>query len=598
VELKAGSGGQEEGVLFAALPRWFHTTSIYKSCSSHSRFLLLLICLAFFVPGLFTIPPVDRDESRFAQASKQMIESGDFVQIRFQDEARNKKPIGVYWLQAVSAALCGPARSQEIWPYRIPSFLGALSSVLLTFAFGRRMFGERTGFLGAAFVAGSFLLVMEAHLATTDAVLLATIVAAQGALSWFYTGGNENGPEGTSHLPGSQIEVQGELCRPAGRQAVLLFVTFWTAQAVGILVKGPVTPMVSLLTIGCLVAADRKAGWLKGLRPLRGLAISALLVSPWMIAIAVATKGVFYEQAVVGDFLSKVTAGQESHGFPPGFYLALLPLTLWPASPLAAVSIFRAFHLRATPAVRFCLAWIIPAWIVFELVPTKLPHYVLPLYPPLCLLVAHTVIAGEQSRAPELSSRLVRIGFCVCQLALLLPGFGALALPWLAEHRFEPLGLITAMAAVSASFLATWKFFKRRYLHSAAVAIAATALVMAPTLQWILPGLNWLWLSRTASDAVRQRVGGDVMLCSSGYHEPSLVFQLGTRTLLTSPEGAAIFLETNHRALALVDSSEEEEFKRKVDSIGLSVKPAGAFYGFNYSKGRTMLLRLYENSER
>ncbi len=119
-----------------------------RSTLSHC-FFLILICLAFFVPGLFTLPPVDRDESRFAQATSQMLETGDFIQIRFQNEPRNKKPIGIYWLQAASAALCGTAQSRKIWPYRIPSLIGAIFSVLLTFALGKRLFGERTGLLGA-----------------------------------------------------------------------------------------------------------------------------------------------------------------------------------------------------------------------------------------------------------------------------------------------------------------------------------------------------------------------------------------------------------------------------------------------------------------
>jgi 4-amino-4-deoxy-L-arabinose transferase-like glycosyltransferase len=573
---------------FAAIPllqriRSLRPLSLPARVSHGSEALLLLICLVFFIPGLFTIPPVDRDESRFAQASKQMLESGDFVRIRFQDEARNKKPIGVYWLQAASAALFGPASSKKIWPYRIPSFLGAVSAVLLTFSLGKRLFGEKTAFLATAFTAGSILLVMEAHLATTDAVLLATVVAAQGALSRFYIG---------RPPPGGNISEQPD--RPKFQAQ---FLVFWTAQAVGLLVKGPVTPLVSFLTIACLAAADRNLRWLKGLRPLAGLSLTALIASPWMIAIAVATKGSFYQQAVVGDFLAKVASGQESHGFPPGFYLLLLPLTLWPASPLAAVSLFRAFHSRAMPAVRFCLAWAAPAWVIFELVPTKLPHYVLPLYPPLCLLVAHTVISAEDGSAPELSSKPVKIGFIACQLALLLLGLGALALPWLVERRFQQIGLVPAIAAISAALLCSRKFLKGRYLQAAAIAIVATALVTAPTLQWILPGLDSLWLSRTVSTAARQSAGENVMLCSAGFQEPSLVFQLGTRTLLTSPEGAALFLEANPHALALVDRSQQEEFKKKADALGLTLKQAGAFYGFNYSKGRTMLLRLYESRE-
>jgi 4-amino-4-deoxy-L-arabinose transferase-like glycosyltransferase len=531
---------------------------------------LVLLCLAFFVPGFFTLPPVDRDEARFAQATSQMMETGDYVRIYFQEEARNKKPIGIYWFQAASAAVCGSAQYRKIWPYRIPSFLGAVFSVLLMFAMGKRLFGERAGMLGAALGAGSLLLVMEAHLATTDAALLATVVASQAALSKFYLRGNEDRPPGT-----------------------WAFLTFWTAQAVGILLKGPVTPLIAILTIGCLTAADRNAGWLRGMKPLRGLAIVAALASPWAIAIGLATRWTFFQQALGGDLLSKVASGQESHGFPPGYYLLLMPLTLWPASALAGVSVFRAWKSRSTPAVRFCLAWIIPAWILFELVPTKLPHYVLPLYPPLCLLVAHAIVCSEEGKTLAFGSKLLKSGYLSCQLVIVLLGLGAFAVTWFPDHRFRPLGLVPVVLAVAGAALSTWKFFKRRYVHATAVAIAATALVLAPSFQWILPGADWLWLSRNVANAVKQRAGGNAMLCSSGYDEPSLVFLLGTPTLLTSPGGAAIFLAKNPEALALIAAGEDEDFKRQTLNQGVHVRLAGAFRGFNYSKGHMMLLRLY-----
>ncbi len=533
-------------------------------------FFLVLICLFFFVPGLFTLPPVDRDEARFAQASSQMLETGDFVQIRFQNEPRNKKPIAIYWLQAASAALWGSADYRKIWPYRLPSLFGAIFSVLLTFALGKRLFGERAGMLGAAFCASSILLVVEAHLATTDAVLLATIVAAQGALSRFYVREENESP------------------------GVAAFLTFWTAQAVGILVKGPITPLVSLLTIGCLTAVDRDARWLRAMKPLRGLAIVAAIASPWAIAIAVATGGAFFRQSLMGDMLSKVASGQESHGFLPGYYLLLMPLTLWPASALAGVSVFQAWKSRSASAVRFCLAWIIPAWILFELVPTKLPHYILPVYPALCLLVAHSIVSSEEGKAREFEYRLVKAGFVSCQLVIVILGLGALALPYFLEHRFEPVGLVPAVAAIAAAGLSTWKFLKRKYVHAAAVAIAATALVLAPSLQWIVPNLDRLWLSRAIANAVEQRAGGNVVLCSSGYYEPSLVFLLGTRTLLTNPAGAAIFLRSNPGAMALINNSQDDVFKRETKNLGVQVKLAGAFSGFNYSNGKTMLLRLYD----
>src|SRR5262249_51533504 len=105
--------------------------------------LLGLLCLLLYVPGLAAIPPLDRDEARFAQATRQMLETGDFIGIRFQDEARNQKPAGIYWLQAASVAAFSAASSSAIWPYRLPSALGATAATVLTFAFGGHLLGSR-----------------------------------------------------------------------------------------------------------------------------------------------------------------------------------------------------------------------------------------------------------------------------------------------------------------------------------------------------------------------------------------------------------------------------------------------------------------------
>ena len=145
--------------------------------------LLLLLCLGLYLPGLASLPVTDRDEARFAQASRQMLETRDFINIRFQDEARNKKPAGIYWLQAAAVSLFSDAQSAAIWPYRLPSLLAAAAAVLLSFGLGNALVGRKAAFLGAAVLAASVELVVEAHLAKTDAVLLACVVAAQLALA-------------------------------------------------------------------------------------------------------------------------------------------------------------------------------------------------------------------------------------------------------------------------------------------------------------------------------------------------------------------------------------------------------------------------------
>ena len=91
--------------------------------------LLVLAAALFFLPGITSLPPTDRDEARYIQATKQMLETGNYVDIRFQQEPRYKKPIGIYWLQVASRSVFSGADSRAVWPYRIPSFLGALAGV-------------------------------------------------------------------------------------------------------------------------------------------------------------------------------------------------------------------------------------------------------------------------------------------------------------------------------------------------------------------------------------------------------------------------------------------------------------------------------------
>src|ERR1700710_2853442 len=119
---------------------------------THAAMVLVLVALLNILPGFFNLPPGDRDESRFAQATKQMLETGDFVRIMNGTEARNRKPIGIHWLQAPFAAAArdlGIATATPVWPYRIPSALGGLVAVLACFEAGALAIGRRPAFLGA-----------------------------------------------------------------------------------------------------------------------------------------------------------------------------------------------------------------------------------------------------------------------------------------------------------------------------------------------------------------------------------------------------------------------------------------------------------------
>lgn len=445
--------------------------------ASHLRAMvfLTLVGLVFFLPGFFTIPPIDRDEARFAQATKQMVETGDFVDIRFQDDVRYKKPVGIYWLQSAAvetASQLGLPRAQlRIWLYRVPSLIGAIGAVLLTYWTALAFVTRRGAALAALMICSCVLLGGEARLAKTDAMLLLTVVAAMGAMARVYLSWQRG--EDPAHPPWSSPAI------------------FWTALAGGILLKGPLILMFVGLTIAVLAILDRSAVWLWRMRPVWGLTWLLVLVLPWFVAIFWRAGDAFFADLIGGDMLSKLAA-QESHGAPPGLYLLLFWVTFWPGAPLAGMAAPAVWRARREPGAQFLLAWLIPSWIVFEAVLTKLPHYVLPLYPAIAILTV-----GALERRVLSRSWLIRGAawwFAIPAIASVIAIVGAIKL------THQPVFPAWPLLAVAMIFglVAWWLFEESRAERSLLNAVLAAALLAAG-----------LWRGDTvADDAVSERRSG------------------------------------------------------------------------------------------
>ena len=558
---------------------------IFAAAERHPLAALLLLCAALYLPGLFTLPALDRDEARFAQATKQMLASGDYVIPMFQDEMRAKKPVAIYWLQSATVAAAqalgaggkGGISAQNgpgIWAYRIPSVIGAVLVTLLTWRIGMLLFGSRAGLLAGAFIASSVVLVAEANIAKTDAALAASIIAAQLALARVWLARDP-----------SRLD-------PGPANAVL----FWVALSIGVLLKGPIAPMVSGLTMLGLVAATRDFKWIALLRPVRGFLFLVAATLPWAVAAWTATGGAFFVEAVGGDFLPKLVSGQESHGAPPGYYLALVALTFFPASLLLLPGLLDAWRKRADARVMFLIAWIVPNWIVFELVPTKLPHYVLPTYPALAILCAVIVVAAMADPA-VLKARLVRVNaglwafiaaacaaFLVAGPALLPDGTGVDPGPL----PVVGAGLFAAMAVQALAM--TWR---ARPAAAAVALVAAGAMFAVAALEFTRPRLEPLWVAQRAQAELSRLGLAGRPVASAGFSEPSLVFCLGTETLLAGGAGAAAFLADTPGAVALVDAREIELFTATASALGIAPEARGTIAGLNYSRGDAVGLTVF-----
>lgn len=546
----------------------FASASHWRACA-----LLILIALGAFLPGFSTVPPFDRDEPRFAQASKQMLESGDFIDIRFQQEARHKKPVGIYWLQSAAVAagehLGVPEARVQIWLYRLPSLFGAIATVLLTYWALLAFVSPRLALLGGALMAAAVLLGVEARIAKTDAVLAACAVATMGALARAWL-------DWTRSLP----------FVPDRRN----WLVFWGATAIAVLIKGPIVPMVWGLATIVLAIRERSFRWFAALRPLSGLILCLIVVMPWVAAIAWKTGGAFFSESVGNDMLGKVAEGQEKHWGPPGLYLLIFFGTYWPAAAFAAMAVPFAWARRREPQILFLLAWIIPSWIVFEAVPTKLPHYVLPLYPAITGLLLLAVVNNGIDR---FRFGAVATAWLVFLVPAALVGV-ILYANWTFDRTLPYLALPVLALALFVAVLVVNAFRRSDFEGALWRCVVASLLLSAGVFGLAYESLRSLQLSPRLAESVRAVGCADPAVITVGYREPSLVFLTGT-DLAMGADGAAAaeFLSQPGCRVALVEKRFAADFQAAVAKAGITPRVVTTIPGFNLNGGKRLEIGVF-----
>jgi len=529
--------------------------------------LAALVALIAGLPSLLLLPPLDRDESRYAQATSQMLESGDFVDIRFQDDPRWKKPIGIYWMQAATVAVTSSVEAREIAAYRLPSLFGAMLAAGAAAWAGGALFGRRAGFLAGAMLGASFLLSSEAGIAKTDAMLAGAVTLAMAALARIYMA------ERADQRPRRHHKF-----------------VFWAAVGLSILIKGPIGLIVVAPAMIMLSIWDRDLNWLKRLGWGWGLPLVALIVGPWAIAITVVTDGGFWREAIGGDLGQKVVGADEGHSGFPGMYLALSPLLLFPATLLLPAALSTGWHRRAEPAIRFLVCWLVPAWLIFEIAPTKLWHYTLPTFGAIALLAAAALTRpiGPWSRA---------IGAGLMVFAGVLIGLITIyGLTEFGRSTAQTWATMTIVSAFVGAAAGAFLLLKRAAVTAVVVAMVfgvAAHATLAGTLRQLRPLSVSPQLEKTLNDAglhPRQgRVPGPVAITT--FHEPSFVFLTGRDTQLTDARGAAQALTEGRPAI--VEARDADTFAQALAPTGTVGRAVGTVRGHNYSNGDDVSLTVY-----
>lgn len=339
-----------------AEPAWTAAHRWAPGVDARRAALAVVVALCAF-SGLGSLPLFDLDEGAFAQATLEMLRSGELAATTLNGEPRYDKPILIYWLQAAAVSVLGAGELA----FRLPSALAAVGWMTLIWRFARRRLDALTADVAVLLAVTSLGVGLIARAAIADALLNLCLAGAMFSVFAYADGGRR-------------------------RDVVTAFA--W--MALGTLTKGPVAIALPLAVSLWLAARERRwRDWLRGASDPLAWAVLALLLAPWLIAVYQAQGAAFFAGFLGEHNLGRFADTMNGHGGSPFYYLLALPLVLLPYSGWCLRLLPRIGEIRRGDRLtRFLWSWFAAVFVLFSASATQLPHYMLYGATPLFLLMA------------------------------------------------------------------------------------------------------------------------------------------------------------------------------------------------------------------
>jgi 4-amino-4-deoxy-L-arabinose transferase-like glycosyltransferase len=535
--------------------------------SGRSWPVVAAICLAvagvyWFIDSRSTL--WDRDEPRFARATAEMIESGNYLYPTFNGQLRPDKPILIYWLMSVPMRVLGPTSLA----CRFFSSVGIAITCFFTFLLARRFLDDKAGLWSMAILASTLLILVEGTAATSDGILLPCMVAVMV----LFAGGLAVG------LRWYHVPLMG------------------LALGLGLLAKGPVAllPIVVMIVTLWLIRKSEiplgsHFGWLGG-----ATALGALLFVAWAVPANNATGGEFLRLGIGHHVLVRTARPLEGHG---GRFLLSLPYYLpiiiagffpWTLHLPGSISAVLRGRVGGACFRELFLAWVVSVVIIMTFVATKLPHYILFTWPAMALAVGGTLAAASQGKLADVDRNWLRGG-----IYFFGPVAGGAIIALIAAPLWLHLpGAIVPFWAAAAILLAMSVLAMRQQLQDRPQASAITLLggmgvLLLPTLLGVMPALENVKVSADLARAIKQQTAPDVPVATFGYGEPTLNFYTGRRIEpLTDKQAVARWAGQPQPGVLIISKDAWAEVERRHGSLGLT--KVASKRGLNYSKGKTL----------
>ncbi len=539
--------------------------------------VLLLLSLSLFFSSINSLPVLDRDEARYVQSSKQMVESNNYLSIKFQEEYRSKKPIGIYWLQALSINLLASVSESKnlkyevlndsIWKYRLISALAVLLSILSLYLLSKNIIGREARFNACLILASCLLVIAEAHIAKTDSILLllSTIIFIT-LLKYF-----------------KRIEEKN----------LFNFFLLWTSIGLSILIKGPILILLFLIGIISISIIEKNILWLKDTKPFLGFLLVILISVPWYFFMPIEEQKNFLQESLFHDFLGKIISTQESHGGFPGFYLLGLFIFFFPFSIFFIPLINFLKISLGNKNILFLLCWLLPCLIIMELIPTKLPHYILPIYPAIAVIMG-LMLSNNKNLNNLFYTKFSYFGY----LIYFFISNGLLLFIFKANQIYGQIDTTYVLYYLILFFFNNLVFifiFKKQIKNTFYYLVFYSNIFSAILYLLIIPSLTMLWTSRNIAISLKKNeyIENKSTIATIGYNEPSLVFEVGTNIKVF--KSIDQFSESfNLFDYLIIEKDYYIEFNKKVNEVNLEHKKISSLKGFNAAKNQWIEIYLFK----
>jgi len=532
--------------------------------SVRARLALALIAVSVLLPGTFGTSLFDRDEGWYAQVSREMVESGDWVVPHYRGQPWLAKPPLLYWCIAAGFKLCGV----HDWAARLVPIACMLVAVQLLATLTQRLFDTRTAIVATLTFITALLPAVVGRLVLTDSLLLVWVLAACVLLHRLAVGTPEAGAGGPE-------------------RTLWLTVGFWACVGLGVLTKGPaIVLFAGAFGLALWIAVPRRRGWMRPSFWL-GALVAVAIAAPWFIAVAIRESDRLAGQFLWSEVFARLVSAPHGQTGPPGYH-AVVALGGWfPWSVLVPGALIEAWAVRRRePSVRAVLWWLALPWALLEVIPSKLPHYTFPCYAAVAMLLARMWLTGAE-RAAAGQERLVRQAWALLGIVL---GLAVVAFSVFAPSGTwsGPLGLAGAVLAVGFAAVALL-IWRGPWIHAWAATVATMAAWYVVVGLTLLPSLEPHRLSRRAADAANARLQPGDACVVAGYTEPTLFFYLRVPASEVSAEDLPLLLRSPRCGTAVIATSEA------LASAGITDLPddAAALRGLNYAHGRTEQIHVF-----